>query len=984
MEWQRTWEELPDLAGRWSYGTDDSGFVFVFVHGVRATHIDTWDNIPEKLCVQLGASPDILNFRYPARSWERAGIHAAARRLEDALRLHLVARRHRHVIFFTHSTGGIVVRRMLDRWHGENLERLHVRSVGTDMAWMRTRAIVDFDVPHLGGAIGLTTIGCVCAAILGIPLWLTQMARFICTSMGGPNYLPAWGWNRIFWGLHVLNPRLHLLRRRHVRQTRRMDELAYPRPATLGFLAYDAGVVRQPRLYPGRDSAERQTEFDRDKFEYVRIPGSQHGPKPTQYDSSRSPWLKYLAERLAGVRAPLAADIARKTLEELLRDRFRVDRLTDGQTGLLDWIDELVASRERVVWVSGPAGVGKSTVLRTLARRMCGSYMRDFFTPGRPLPLFFQLRILVPSLRFPTSPARLLAAFLREWRKLVEPGLSGRTAVRATLSSPDARVVVIIDSLDEFIAHNPRVGRSNVKQALLLLFRRLDALANVTVVIATRSSMDDVYLAGTEAQRTLEAMTPAECAAAFPRVSELLNEVPDDVRAMLLKPLFADIFEGSSDAELGAQLQDPRTAFERAVGELLNHGQVVKASGLDTHTLTAALAAICFEMFCGFRPSITDIEVEDAARRSAAAWVESGSRVSIALTALTQQPLRTLLFERTIFRPAPAPASPDARRTGAHYAVYHMEFQDFLVGRHLAECLLHERFESLERRAFTVPIFLIAAAELSARRFSIGGDFVNRIVERVTRTGNWMPFGSTGAIIGNSKLPLVDGAERALLNGMDPNHTVRGTAGQPKKDNWQLVTIRFIMLSSWCRRTLRDSAAAFRQLLVSHDASLASLWSYISAAPVDSVTRSLAWSYLYEFARSDVELKAELAAHGWKLPTVPDAVSILHPDGLSPVEKAHARAYQEGFLSLAQAIRSKGEGERARIVEADRLINALHYAYCLATIVRESRCLDDAILDERSGLHAVLAPSAPVANLVAASDTPEHLRTLYQAARALI
>jgi len=83
----------------------------VFVHGLFGNCRRTWGRMPQWVLEAAGLDLDVVSFSYPSRPWERAAIPQAADDLKTWLDTELQA--YRHLVFVTHSSGGLVVKDLL-------------------------------------------------------------------------------------------------------------------------------------------------------------------------------------------------------------------------------------------------------------------------------------------------------------------------------------------------------------------------------------------------------------------------------------------------------------------------------------------------------------------------------------------------------------------------------------------------------------------------------------------------------------------------------------------------------------------------------------------------------------------------------------------------------------------------------------------------------------------------------------------------------
>lgn len=289
----------------------------VFVHGILSTHETTWQDprrgvdLPRQLLDVLGIEADVLNFRYPSGWPHRVTLERAADRLAGCLDRTFPA--NRYVLFVTHSNGGIVVKRYLRgqyRLSVDQLDRVLTPPGGEfypaaalDTAWGRTVGVLNFDVPHRGGASWMTVTGSARTLATALPLGAGQLLRDGLRKRLGEYDAPEWGWNRLLWFLCPFNPRIGRLHREHLADLAGQEERAYPRPAVRDVLAEQDGVIVLPRFPPlpraRTDGTGRHLRLDDDDREYQTLPGHHSSVKsPSGYDQGA------VYDLLAGPEAP--------------------------------------------------------------------------------------------------------------------------------------------------------------------------------------------------------------------------------------------------------------------------------------------------------------------------------------------------------------------------------------------------------------------------------------------------------------------------------------------------------------------------------------------------------------------------------------------------------------------------------------------------------------------------------------------------------
>ncbi|MGH2398172.1 MAG: esterase/lipase family protein, partial [bacterium] len=133
--------------------------LLVFVHGLFGDCRRTWGEMPRWVLNNAGVDLDVTSFDYPAQFWERSSIEQATYDLKTWLSTEFSG--HRHLIFVTHSVGGLIVKHLL-REEFCGIQRaidagvFDYSSSGPGTLWLRTRHVVNVAAPHQGGAPLLT------------------------------------------------------------------------------------------------------------------------------------------------------------------------------------------------------------------------------------------------------------------------------------------------------------------------------------------------------------------------------------------------------------------------------------------------------------------------------------------------------------------------------------------------------------------------------------------------------------------------------------------------------------------------------------------------------------------------------------------------------------------------------------------------------------------------------------------------------------
>ncbi|MGH8554913.1 MAG: hypothetical protein ACREUD_05000, partial [Gammaproteobacteria bacterium] len=351
--------------------------LIVFVHGIFGDRRGTWGNMPEWVLETAGTDADVVSFQYPAQLWERTSIPQAADDLKTWLETQF--NDHRHLLFVTHSTGGLVVKHMLREAFAAIERQMETGSFDiavTGSVWLRTRRVINIAVPHAGGSRIWTVIIRLLYQALFYPLTVPflRLARFL--TQGARD----WGRNDILPALRWRNPWLLALETEFVQQLRRAAALELPAP-----VIHDVFAKSDLSVPIEADPRERNIYF-RGTHGSVKVPKHPAAPVVTIVSKLASRYLRNPALELVDRTLIRIADVNRVTgvhtligggADAAVAGERVGTRQRGGSAGTQRDVCDLVAKKlrggsegSRRVVITGMAGVGKSAVARMLAWRL--------------------------------------------------------------------------------------------------------------------------------------------------------------------------------------------------------------------------------------------------------------------------------------------------------------------------------------------------------------------------------------------------------------------------------------------------------------------------------------------------------------------------------------------------------------------------------------------------------------------------------------
>jgi len=485
--------------------------------------------------------------------------------------------------------------------------------------------------------------------------------------------------------------------------------------------------------------------------------------------------------------------------------------------------------------VTGEAGVGKSTVLRLLTRRLCSDFLAG--DADAPLAVFVPLYFTaitadrVAKAADAAARGRVLVDLVLEWwtewvGSLTFGGAVSVEWVRGRLKKEP--VTLVLDGVDEFFTNHPAIGVADFRHMLSHLSADYEQNHRLTILLGVRSAQPGLASFASDANRIHEVMrlTSEQAAQRFPSASAFLASMKNEqLEKLLLTPLIL----AQLDVSRPAHVKRPATrsdVIHIALATIVEQSELAKIHADPGHWIDALMiVASCF--FARLRAESVVSALKADAAVLLRSWEDhlvrsgrrdAGSDVLAGIALVTDDRACDALCRRTILYP-----------TGqGEVRFIHREWQDFLTARYVATCIRHGYLRGLGHFAFTLPMFLTAGEMLGDMR--IEGDLVRAVEDAARETGEGLIHANFCAVLGNSRTPMSGPALEMLLGDLTRAPLLS----------------RLVTLASFGNRAMKNdptdpSAADVRAHLVR------GLMELVKDERVDCLSRSLAWCNLKAF-----------------------------------------------------------------------------------------------------------------------------------------
>ena len=626
--------------------------------------------------------------------------------------------------------------------------------------------------------------------------------------------------------------------------------------------------------------------------------------------------------------------------------------------------------RPTVMVVSGDAGVGKSTVLRMAARRLClelGAAGDDDAVLPILVPLYFASLSADRLAALDAEPAhdqrgRLLHDVLFDWWCTWMNDVTYADALGVDWLTQRLRtdaVVLIFDGVDELLANHPTLSIADFQQMLAFIAAEYRHNRWLSSVLGVRSTQPGLPLLASSNIREVLRLTAAQAARQFPATSAWLRSASDaPIKKLLSTPLIlAQLNARRPPSNLQATTPGEvvmlalTTIIEQSdlSGKLDERGRPVDAQGwID------ALMGVAWCLFRRLRGEISTSALRIEGGELHRAWAEhlertqqqaEGERLLAGLHLLCESRAFDALLQRTVLYP-----------TGrGEVRFIHREWQDFLAARYLAQVVVYRHVDEFRHVGNTARISRMAGDILAQAGVCIDEAFVHAMLAQSRMPGGELVTANFAALLTNSRI-LMDGpAIEAFLSAV---HAMAPIA-------------RCITLIGLGYRALRSDDASAPDLR----SGLARVFrGYVGdtlTGDDHGVMRSVAWCYRKAYAQRFGGPAVTDPWPGLDARAEHDALAMMcsTTDDGGPRFRVEHRSVQSALLEVQQVVGG----------DPFRPISGVHYLYCLCV----ARHHGAGIAELGRELPALLAPGSRYAQAIEGYQAVPELAEILAACRGL-
>ncbi len=930
--------------------------LLVFVHGLFGDASATWGKMPSWVLENANLETTVLSFSYLSKPWHRASIPQAAYDLQTWIETEFAE--FQHIIFITHSTGGLVVKQLLQP--GDKIQ------LSTGL-WEKTRQVINIAVPHAGGSLILTTVLNVFYA-LGYPLLAPIFGVIRFLSQGKKD----WGRNQIIPAVQWRNRWLLELDHQFSNFLQMSLESQRPTPVIVDICAESDQSV------PLSSDHSRRRIVIRGTHKSVKIPQRSNAPIVgiianivRQYPQDIS--LTVVAQTLLRITEVNHAEnfealIGNSTEIESPNNSNSVPTAMTGTFGSQAEICQLVAdgvttTRDcpvRIV-VTGTAGVGKSTVLRMIAWRLARDYLAS--PCNTPIPLFIPMQQITISDNSEHAYSwEGLWAWWLNWAQSLCPE-ENCTMAWLEQKFESEHVAIILDGLNDFLVNHPSIGLSTIVKLLRLAVHRYSSNTKLSIVVAIRNDIHGLDRLADNPSATYQILPLSQQQAieTFPACRFWLLSVKDKkLLEKLLTPLVLNNYRPPTNELLESNTLTQASILNRIIETFLRNSRLVgtrltNTNFVELEHLFIALSIVAWLFFYRSRGEIHKDNLSMEAMQLRKRWegfltTRGKSRENedfiTACSIIENVKLCTLLLASEVFL-----------STGPEkFRFTHRSWQELLLARFFINCIRYRYFDDFGSAKLYSGIYRMAGEMYNGP--AINAEQVQCIIDTWRNMGNTYVAGNFIGFISWTVTPIEAQAIQLLLNEFE---NLTGLS-------------RVILVGGLGYRLLvndrRDrSISDIRHSLFPKFIE----YSNPESCPIfEPVTSSLAWCYQKAFARLFGMQKPSAA---WPKLDFDDKLTL---DILPMVA-----SFTDDTSLLTDQSKSLQQALLTPILDTYQhpkyIIRAVHYLYLLV-IAEKHRAHAFSVSQE---LPLLLASGSEFESLVGAFDLVPELMSLYKSCQDL-
>ncbi len=742
----------------------------VYVHGLFGDAGATWGEMPRWVLENAGMDIDVISFAYPSKFWERSSIAQATYHLQTWLETEFAE--YSNLIFVTHSSGGLVVKHLLNQSFVsiDRNEQTAQFDISSSMpVWTRTRRIVNIAVPHEGGTRAMNLLSCIV-----YPLFYLLSAPWLLLVKLLTQGEKDWGRNRMITSLRRKNRWLIRMENRFQRYLQESKNAGLPTPVINEICAESDQSVA------ASDPSIEQI-FVRGTHKSVKIPNRSKGPivgivaeiiKRYPTDVSLAIAVKTLA-RINEVNA--AASISSLIgIRGSRGSQESIDRTVNGIAGSQQLVcDRLqaVVSQGRAgpkqLLLTGSAGVGKSAVMRALAGQLSCRFLADPRT--FPLPLFVPLQqATISSHSAATYSWESMWTWWLQWAHSLS--FNDTTTIQwLEQKFQQDPVVVIIDGVDDFLVNHPEIGFSTFADVLHRVVDRYAANNQFKVIVSVRKDTQGLptLIRNPNAIFEILSLSFEQAIEQFPHSGEWLSSIRDTpVIEQIMTPLVLSHYQPSVDDQSTNQAMTQTKILSEVIENYLIETQLVGirlagGSLAELEHLFTSLGIIAWLLFYKSRGDISLDEVVQESevlrqRLQLLAERSDHTRVSHDLRAgcslLENKQIRSTLLKRTVFI-----------STGpGRFRFIHRTWQELLVAKFFIDSIRGHCFNELANAKMYSGIYRMAGELYQGE--SISNDHVKGALDTWRNTDQRYITGNLIGFLSWTTTPIEPQAIQHLLD----------------------------------------------------------------------------------------------------------------------------------------------------------------------------------------------------------------------------